>query len=183
MKLKIICISILIVGIVVTIFSACSASLSEAQKSKTTPTPLVLSQTDMAFAKGVESTDLNSGITIELSLPGPGNKADKNITFIVLNHTNETTRFPDQGFGFELYWFNQTDLQWEKQRLIYTSDPVIKQLPAKIEKMDFQSENIWTITGDQFDAIPHNQLRLFVSGKGTQSGKIYGAYVDLMVQK
>ena len=180
MKLKIIFTSILFFGIVVTIFSACSSLPSEAQKSKTTPTPLVLSQADMAFAKVVESTDLNSGITIQLSLSGPEFKTDKNIAFIVLNHTNETITFPDQGFGFELYWFNQTDLQWEKQKRIYTSDPVIKQLPAKVEKMDFQSDNIWPILADELDTIPHNQLRLFVSGKGMQSGKIYGAYLDFV---
>jgi hypothetical protein len=161
--------------------SSCSSQKEFVKITEFATSTKFSSQADLFFTRIIQNDDLNSGITLEQSFPEQIQK-NNHITFIVLNHTNETVIFPDQGFGFELYGYNQNNLIWEKQTLRLRSDQTIKELPGKVEFMDFKNNNIWTILNNELSDIPYDVVRLYVSGKGAKSGKIYGTYLDINIR-
>ena len=128
----------------------------------------------------VRNTDLNSGITMEKSTPLYSSQAN-NITFAVFNHTDEPIIFANQGFGITVFRYDEINNLWETLKLQYVPYPETVILPPKLEKWDFDIGNSWDILENETTAFGIEQLRLYVSGKGETTNKIYGAYLDVSI--
>lgn len=128
----------------------------------------------------VRDADLNSGITLDATksvIPEQIN----NIAFAVLNHSDESVNFPNQGFGLTVFRYNETAMKWENLQLKYKPYHEPKTLPPKLEKWDFSINNTWSVLEDETSAWGYKQIRLYVSGVGQSSGKTYGAYLDVII--
>jgi len=131
-------------------------------------------------------TDLNSGLTLqELTTGltvGDAGQSPKGIGFIVLNHTEEPIVFSDIGFGLKVFQFDLSSKTWNQASLMRQPDPHQRVLPPHLEAYDFTVDNLWSIFGDELEKIGYPQLRLYVSGIGSRTGKDYGAYIDVMIK-
>lgn len=128
----------------------------------------------------VGDTNLNSGITIYRIEPLESSQIN-NITFVVLNHTEEPIVFSDQGFGYSLFWYSDTENTWEELSLPHFPDKTSKILPPKLEDLDRDIRNTWTILENDIETLPYKRVRLYVSGVGQISNSTFGSYIDLNI--
>ena len=59
------------------------------------------------------------------------------------------------------------------------SEPTI--LSPRLETRYSDVNNSWDILEDETTAWGYKQVRIYVSGKGTITNKIYGAYLDVTI--
>lgn len=144
-------------------------------------TPMFSENANNLFSSMHEiGTDLNSGITIN-RIPSANIEQARNITYVVFNHTDESIIFPDQGFGLSIYQFNVTDMAWEKLPLPHFPEQVRKTLPPKLDGLDLNIRNVWTVLENDVDSLPSQDIRLYVSGSGQKTNTIYGAFMDVKI--
>lgn len=149
--------------------------------SPTIATPDYPYKANTIFASDVaDGVDLNSGITLERAIPVDSSQIN-NVTFAVFNHTDEDILFPNQGFGLIIFTYDDTGKQWVPQTLMHPPFPEETILPAKIENWYTDFNNSWDIFEDEIVSLGYKQLRLYVSGIGKVTNKLYGAYLDITV--
>ena len=148
----------------------------------TTPVVSLFSkEADEAFVSAlVSNIDLNSGITMDKATTLFPEQAN-NVTFAVFNHTDEPIIFPDQGFGLIVFRYDDINNFWEELKLQYVPYREVKILPPNLEKWDVKNGNTWDILESETIAFGVEQLRIYVSGKGQKTNKIYSAYLDVPI--
>ena len=138
-------------------------------------------EADQLFISTVAlGADLNAGITLE-RVTSVSPDQDKNITFGVFNHTNEPVVFPNQGFGIAVFRFDNTNKLWVNLQLQYRPYSESKTLPPHLENWDFEINNSWDISEDQVMSWGYKELRVYVSGKGKVTNRLYGTYLDVTI--
>lgn len=146
-------------------------------------TPSYSYEANSIFASEVAGkVDLNSGITLERAIPIDSSQINK-VTFAVFNHTGEDISFPNQGFGLTIYAYDDVGKHWVTQPLTHPPYPQETILPAKLESWYTDIDNAWDIFEDEIISLEYKQLRLYVSGIGQSSKKLYGAYLDITVHE
>jgi hypothetical protein len=173
------------IGLILVIFSILIGVPSN-HNAPVTPTSypitsLFSKDADKAFVSSFTGgTDLNSGITMEQARSAIPEQAN-NITFAVFNHTDEPILFEDQGFGITIFRYDDTHKLWERLQLQYTPYRELRTLPPKLERWDLDINNTWSVSEDETTASGAEKLRLYISGTGQTTNKIYGAYLDVPV--
>jgi hypothetical protein len=150
------------------------------------PTSSISNEADEKFFKLMNSDIiLNSGIevktfssTIRIISPQQ-DKAD--VSFFVLNHTDEPVIFLDQAFGVVIYFYETQNETWYKIDLLDQPGPYTTILPSNIENFSPEAKNYWRIRGKNFFQYSPGQIRIFVSGIGESTGTEYGSYTDIEI--
>jgi len=182
---KIIVISVAIVSVILTILLFVSVNYYYSE-AKPTPTPYLATpyfsnEANETFTSSVAGNiDLNSGITMD-SAEAVYRFQINNITFAVFNHTEEAIIFSNQGFGLTIFRYDDITKTWENLPLSPIPYPEPKTLPPKLEKWDLDINNTWGILEDEATALGYNQVRLYISGRGKNTNKTYGAYLDATI--
>jgi hypothetical protein len=127
-----------------------------------------------------DDVDLNSGITLVRASPALPEQIN-NVSFVVFNHTNESINFPNQGYGITVFGYNEVSNQWQKLPLAAVPFPDPKTLPPKLEVWDFQINNSWDILQSDATALGYPEFRVYVSGTGAITRRVYGAYLDVRI--
>jgi hypothetical protein len=142
------------------------------------PTSFVSKEEDQVFASVVaKEVDLNSGITIERATSvNPNQNSD--VTFTVFNHTDEDIVFSNQGFGIVIYAYEEPTRRWIPLSLTHPPYSQAQTVPARLEKWG-AGIKIWVVLESEIANRGYKQLRLYVSGNGVVTHKIYGAYLDV----
>jgi hypothetical protein len=182
-KIVIICVAIVLAMLFILFLVNVSLYYQKAKPTSTLSiaTSVSSKEADKVFVSTVvNSIDLNSGITMETTEPLYRFQSN-NITFAVFNHTDETIIFPNQGFGLIVFRYDTIAHTWEKLQLNYIPYPEHKILPPKLEKWDFDIGNTWDILENDSTALGYSQVRLYISGQGKNTNKIYGAYLDVTI--
>jgi len=162
------------------------SKISNNQSVSVTPTPypvksLFSKEANETFISAhVSNIDLNSGITMEKAVPLYSDQVN-NISFAVFNHADEPIIFSDQGFGLVVFRYDDLNKLWENLQLPYAPYREAKTLPPKLETWDFEINNSWDLLENDTTAFGVERLRLYVSGKGQTTNKIYGAYLDVPI--
>lgn len=148
------------------------------------PTPKFTSEAEMQFVNKIaQNTNLNEGIRM-LRVPvstfdnGP-TPLPNFVDFIVYNLIDESVVFPDVSFGLKIFWYNASAHKWEIINLPPFQTVQEKTLPAHLFAYKNNINNQWIITDDHFINIPHRELRIYIAGTGSISGKKYGAFMDI----
>jgi hypothetical protein len=145
------------------------------QKKTTIPTQ------EIFFLKVIGATDINSGITMESMHVVQHSKTLSEqviFSFSVLNHSNEKILFKNKCFGVRYFSLNGEPLSWVEIQAKYKIGEEMIYIPSHLEKYDFQINNSCAIYGEDFDVGKYRNIRIYISGVGEDSGKIYGAYLD-----
>lgn len=106
------------------------------------------------------------------------------ISFIVFNHTDEAVVFTNQGYNYEMYRLNSEQSNWENVGIIHSPVSMTIVLPPNLTEPSYEQGkyNIWEIFYDDLDGIhQYDSLRIYIEGRGEQSGQLYGAYFDFIV--
>jgi hypothetical protein len=144
-------------------------------------TPIFSEEADQSFVSSiVDHSNLNSGIAVFEIKPLESDQTNY-ISFVVFNYTEENIVFPDQGFGFSLYWYSDVDKTWEEVSLSQFPDRTPKTLPPQLEDLDHNIQNTRLIFENDIETLPYKRVRLYISGIGQVSNSIYGSYVDLLI--
>ncbi|MBC6962638.1 MAG: hypothetical protein DWB48_07885 [Nitrosomonas sp.] len=144
-------------------------------------TPDYSYEANSIFASEVAGkADLNLGITMERAIPVDASQIN-NVTFAVFNHTDEDILFPNQGFGLIIFAYDNVGKQWIPQPLMHPPYPQKTTLSAKLESWYTEIDNSWDVFENEIVSLGYKQLRLYVSGIGQVSNKLYGAYLDVTV--
>jgi hypothetical protein len=173
------------IGLILVIFSVISG-MPRNHNVPVTPTSypitsLFSKDADKAFVSSfVGGTDLNSGVAMERATPATPDQAN-NITFAVFNHTDEPILFENQGFGIIVFRYDDTNKLWERLQLQYTPYGELTTLPPKLERWDLDIGNVWSVPDEETTAFAAEKLRLYISGKGQTTNKVYGAYLDVPI--
>lgn len=153
-----------------------------------TPTPSNASSyfpkaADEIFVSSVvPNQDLNTGITIEFATFLLPEQRD-NVSFTVLNHTDESIKFTNQGFGLTIFGYDDINQRWESLELQHIPYAEPKILPPKLERWDPEINNSWDILENDVAALDREFIRLYISGVGEATNKTYGAYADVRVSR
>ena len=164
--------------------------ISGCQYGLSTHTPL-LTPTAFALSKNADrnffsliddNVDINNGITVERAMPLYPEQSN-NVTFAVFNHTDEKVIFADQVFGLIALGYDDAKDIWTIIKLQRTMniDPII--LPPNLEKWDFEVNNICNVLEDEFGALGYSQIRFYVTGQGITTNIVYGAYLDVIINR
>jgi hypothetical protein len=147
------------------------------------PTPEFTEFQNELFIDSIaRSAELNTGISMHRSgflkpvnapLPSPNN-----VILVVLNHLEEKVSFMDQSFELKAYYFDEATSQWQRIELPQAAR-VKTTLPPKTETVDFDIPNSWNVHEKEVEDSPSDELRLYISGIGEETGKTYGAYLDV----
>lgn len=158
--------------------SSCSNSTEITQ---VTPTPTFSEKANEIFISTIsKNKNLNSGITIERSIPISSNNININsVTFAVFNHTDEAVTFPNQGFGLLIFGYDEDNENWEKLDLHHYPSNSPKILEPKFEKWD--DHNMWDVLANDLETLPYKRLRFFICGIGNVTITEYCAYLDVSI--
>lgn len=146
------------------------------------PTPVVSTDEDTLFYALIgQEVNMNNGVTMGVVTsmqpmsepPQPLN----HFTYVVFNNTSEAIRFPDQGFGLEIYTIENS--AWKLLQLRYVPIASEKELPPKLKKLDFDAENFLSLSEENLNSLPSHNIRLYIHGVGEKTNKRYGAYLDI----
>ncbi len=153
------------------------------------PTPIIDSNAQSLFMENVApNAEVNSGITMERAslmipsgdVPPP---SPNYVFFSVYNHTEEAITFVNSGFGVRVYAFDRDFLNWIEVKLPNSPQKIPKTIPPKLEKDDPNILNNWSIPNWDLEPIQHTELRIYIEGVGESTQKVYGAYIDISLQK
>ena len=174
-------ISVPLLILILLFFSSLNKTAEQTNFSSRLSTPVYPKEANQSFVSSVVGdSNLNSGITIRRIEPLESSQINY-ISFIVLNHTEEHIVFSDQGFGYSLFWYSDIDKMWKELFLAHYPDQTPKTLPPKLEDLDRDTRNTWTILENDIETLPYKQVRLYVSGIGQISDSTYGSYIDLYI--
>lgn len=146
------------------------------------PTPIISHDDDISFYDLVgQEVNLNNGITMELiPLLQTANSQllpAKHFDFVVFNNTTEIVKFNNQGFGLEIYTIESN--AWKLLNLQYVPLALEKKLPPKLQKIDFNIANIWSVSEKNLSSLQARNIRLYVHGVGEKTNNLFGAYLDI----
>lgn len=130
------------------------------------------------------NTDLEivTGTIFESSDDSKRNEQTLIATLIVYNHSGESIKFSNQGFNLEVFQFDQNELHWNQIDLLKTPLSEEKVIPAGLETMDFGVMNFWDLSKEDIQKLEENSsIRIYIQGKGLESGNTYGSYLDIFV--
>ena len=177
---KTILISLSTISVILAIFLIINPA--KTQVSNESPVRFLFSkEADESFISSLGSNvNLNSGITMDSAISVVPEQVN-NITFAVFNHTDEPILFPDQGFGLHIFKYDDTTHLWEKLQLQYTPYAEAAILPPKLETWNTDIHNSWDVLEDETTSFGSERLRLYISGKGQITKKIYSAYLDVPI--
>jgi hypothetical protein len=180
MKLPI-TISVLLLTLTVLLISIFNNTDQNTDFSDKLSTPIFSEEADQSFVSSVvDNSNLNSGIAVLEIKPLESDQTNY-ITFAVLNHTEEPIVFPDQGFGFSLYWYKDIAKNRKEVSLSQFPNRTPKILPPQVEDLDHDIQNTWLIFENDIEDLPYQRVRLYVSGIGQTSNSVYGSYIDLYI--
>ncbi len=175
-------------GVLVTLaVVGCNLGVSFPQRNTNAPVATDDSRLEQQFVDSIAvNVDLNSGITLVRPSTGIsiGNSSgvSNDVTFMLQNHTDEPIVFPDQAFGLMVFWADTEAGKWQNVELRTQPDPSQKTLPPRLERYDAAANNMWSVFPNEFMTLDHLQVRLYVQGVGTVTGKKYGAYLDAVLK-
>lgn len=177
-KYKIFTLTISFVVFVITIYSI--ATYDESKYLQTVyPTPVIDKQADEQFVqvygRGIE---LNTGLTMDrkrygVPLEGP-TPSPNELLYKLKNNTEEDIVFTNM--NAQIFTYNEKG-KWIH---VYTVkyNPMFLILAPKDQKT---SSYDYLDIGDISKEIPYQNLRIFITGLGINSGKKYGAYCDVTI--
>lgn len=140
-------------------------------------------EADEIFVSSVApNQDLNTGITIEFATFLLPEQRDY-LAFTLLNHTDESIKFSDQGFSLTIFGYDDINQRWESLKLQHIPYAEPKILPPKLEQWDPEINNSWDILENDVAALDREFVRLYISGVGESTNKTYGAYADVPVSR
>lgn len=180
---KIITISVAIISVILIFLVFVNVKYSY-QETVFTPTayfgtPYFSNEANEIFVSSIAGNiDLNSGITMERSMPMNSEQINM-VNFAVFNHTDEPIMFTNQGFGLTVFGYDDTNGNWESLQLQHVPYPEPKTLPPKLETWDFDINNSWDLLENDTAAWEYKQIRLYLTGTGKITNKMYGAYLDV----
>jgi hypothetical protein len=173
--------SVLLLMLTLLFFNKFSKTDQKSNFSDNFLTQIFSEEADQSFVSLVANhSNLNSGIAVFEIKPHESDQTNY-ITFAVFNYTEENIVFPDQGFGFSLYWFSDVEKTWEKVSLSQFPDRTPKILPPQLENLDNKIRNTWLILENDIETLPYKRVRLYVAGIGQVSNSTYGSYIDLVI--
>jgi len=178
---------VLLVIAVMAIFVAIVRVNSNHSEGAIIPTPspalsLFSEEANEIFVSSVAGdVDLNSGITMDGPTPIAIPEQINNIDFAVFNHTDEPILFNNQGFDLRVFRYDEIAKMWENLPLRYVphSEPTI--LPPRLETEYSDVHNSWAILDDETTAWGYKQIRIYISGIGQMTNRIYGASLDVTI--
>jgi len=188
MKRLYVLIIIILLSVIVISFYTCSTNSQ--YKTPLTPivqylpTPKFTSEAEIQFVNTIaRNININEGIRMlreNLSIPDNGSTPLHNhVLFSVFNLTDEPVVFPDVRFGLKVFWYNASVHEWDIINLPPFQTVQEKTLPAHLSTYKADVDNWWLISEKHFVNIPHRELRIYIAGTGSISGKKYGAYMDI----
>jgi hypothetical protein len=155
--------------------------LAAVEPQSTPPNSFFSEDANEIFISFVSTDNINTGISIEKAESVGSNKND--VGFSVFNHTNESVVFPNQGFGIQLFGYEENGKMWVELFLPHSPSSAPKTLPAKIEEWSLALQYTWSIPGMQLESFEYQKIRIFISGKGNNTNTKYGAFLDILVGK
>jgi len=105
------------------------------------------------------------------------------MSFVIQNKTNESIIFPDQGFGIQGFWLDEVAGEWIKIKQMPIYQQIRYILPPNTESYEGEIDNSLVIRGIDIMSKDYRQVRLYISGIGSNTGKTYGAYTDYLLLK
>jgi hypothetical protein len=136
------------------------------------------------FEQFSSNADINSAITIYVDsfYDEPSNtQVGELVNYTVFNHTEEKISFKNNGFGLRIFTPNEGTGEWEELIPIIHPGETPTMLGAKVESIGRQTDTLfYPVEYSDFNGELPSKLRIFVTGTGTVSKKIYVAYVDLL---
>jgi hypothetical protein len=101
--------------------------------------------------------------------------------FFVANSSNESIEFTNILFSCVVFQYDEKNARWEELTLKVVPAPRTIILPTG-DQFSNLPINTFSLNTDDLD-LPANRtfLRFYISGKGVDTSKIYGAYVDVPV--
>lgn len=138
-------------------------------------------QAEQSFRETIaQGADLNSGLTIVRlrlgSAVGEPTPPPTNVGLMVLNHTNESVVFINQGFGMKVLSFDLPSAKWQEVNLPTRPLEIQTTLPPKLLDYDLTINNTWH---EDLRGLDYPTARIYVVGQGATTGNIYGAYLDV----
>ena len=103
------------------------------------------------------------------------------ISFFVINESNETIAFSNIHFNLRIFQQKEITGSWDELEI--AAIPMKKEIKLPPgDKYSNAPENVFSLNTDYFD-IPTKEtiLRFFIFGKGDETGKLYGAYIDIPI--
>jgi hypothetical protein len=134
------------------------------------------------IAKGAE---LNQGLTVErlpitATTKRPASPSNA-FVYLVYNHTDEDIVFDRQDYNLSVYSYNMSLGTWEKVSLLTYGSRKTTILPPHLDKFDLALSKEWFVSDEDLSTIKQTEIRIYVIGKGSNSGKTYGAFFDLVL--
>ncbi len=127
-----------------------------------------------------QGEDLNTSLTISKESDRYEVSEQEDFVFRIFNHTDEPILFDKQGYGREIYWFDQNFNKWQKANLyrqpVSTPQRLIPSLQITSPQAGLGFMHLNDIEIGAFDII-----RLYFSGIGETSGTQYTAFIDLKI--
>ena len=131
-----------------------------------------------------EVQDTNYGISL-IALPSITNERGQkilNYDIWVLNNTEEAITFPNNGFGIQVFTYDQASNFWRPVELGIWPSNYPFTLPS--EPKDIQGDYRWILNSHSIKGVDwKNPIRVYVSGIGDLSKKKFGAYEDILLEK
>jgi hypothetical protein len=176
----------MILFLVLALSNILTSCVTKNHTSQVSPSHAFNEQANSSFLQTIAlGVNMNTGITMIRQTSLQTDKEEpwfkNNVSYIVLNHTSESVIFPDQGFGLVVYGYDLELQTWHIVTLPHYPAKISTILPPHLEKIDFDLMNIWNIPGNEFQNISDRELRLFISGTGTNTNVVYGAYLDIII--
>lgn len=101
--------------------------------------------------------------------------------FFVVNSSNESIEFTNILFSCAVFQYDEKNARWEKLTLKVIPAPQTIILPPG-DQFSNLPINTFSLNTDDVDNLANKTyLRFYISGKGVDTSKIYGAYVDVPI--
>jgi hypothetical protein len=150
---------------------------------KLLPSPVVSEVAELHFmstiAKGV---NLNNGIWMAIEpIAGFDNMTPPRNAFFyaVFNFTNEDVVFTREDFNLSVYWYDEAVGKWQEIFLDHYGSLKKIVLPPNLKDLNPAIPNEWYLSGNALSRVNQDAIRLYIVGRGSVSGQLYGAYLDV----
>lgn len=163
-------------GLVIAILVMAASCQAQQPAPHVKPTSFFSKNADVIFLSAVlgDTPDVNKGLNIKKIESSDG------FSFVVLNHTNETIVFEDQGFGMRLFSFDNPSAEWQNLSLEFRYEKILTTIPANTESWDIEVQNTGTLFESDLAKLKFEKIRLLISGHGDKSNTYYFAYLDFI---
>lgn len=148
------------------------------------PTPAFDATADARFLEEIGPIDdINHGLTLvrlgTAVIQGVPTPSANYASLMVLNHTSESVRFADVGFGIQAFAYEATTRHWIRSPLLHYPAPMETTLPPKLETLGSTVLNTVEVLPEDLPRPVPSLMRFLVSGTGIQTGTKYAAFVDV----